>query len=165
MSKQISPILSVIALLVAVAVFVHYSTSQLDSQESLDASSSGSSDANSQNETYQPRLEHDAAVPAPPKTAVRDFDTFLERLRKTSEESAESLVLHKDGLKQAEHVFRGTVGVPKNVRIEMHSPFFTVDPEAVFALYYDLPTLERGFGLFQQHCSQCHGTWVHTQTS
>jgi mono/diheme cytochrome c family protein len=41
----------------------------------------------------------------------------------------------------------------------MHSPFFTVDPESIFALYVDLPTMERGLGLFQQHCSQCHGAY------
>jgi cytochrome c oxidase cbb3-type subunit 2 len=41
----------------------------------------------------------------------------------------------------------------------MHSPYFMVDPEAIFALYFDLPTLERGLGLFQQHCSQCHGPY------
>ena len=159
MSKLINPLLSVIAILAAVAVFVHYSISNSGSPESSESSSNDSSAEDEQPKTYQPRLEHDPPVPAAPKTAVRDFNMFLERLRKASKNFAESLVLHKDGLQQAERVFRGTAGVPERIRIEMHSPFFSIDPEAVFALYHDLPTLERGFGLFQQHCSQCHGTY------
>jgi mono/diheme cytochrome c family protein len=49
--------------------------------------------------------------------------------------------------------------VPADVQLAMHAPFYAVDPEAVFALYVDLPTLERGVSLFQQNCSICHGPY------
>ena len=86
------------------------------------------------------------------------FNAFLTRLRATAE-PRESLLLHHDGLERAEATFRNTAGVPAEVQIEMHAPFFAVDPEAIYALYVDLPTLERGLALFQQNCSGCHGPY------
>lgn len=110
-------------------------------------------------QSYQPRLQFDPPVPEPPEWAVRDFDIFLSRLHEACRRSSDSLLLHRDGLKRADEVFRNTAGVPEDVRMEMHSPYFAVDPEAIFALYHDLPTLERGLALFQQHCSVCHGPY------
>jgi mono/diheme cytochrome c family protein len=107
-------------------------------------------------DSYQPRLESDPPPPAPPDWALRDFQAFLERLRAFAGRR-DSLLLHHDGLARAEAAFRGAAGVPADVQIEMHAPFFTVDPEAIYALYADLPTLERGMALFQQNCSGCHG--------
>ncbi|HIF30856.1 MAG: c-type cytochrome [Pirellulaceae bacterium] len=153
MRNLVSPLLSITALLIAIAVGVLHFTS--DSGPNSASNSSTSQTA----ELYQPALEHDPPTPQPPESAIRDFDTFLDRLREASQNSVTSLVLHKDALVRAEQVFRESAGVPDNVPIEMHSPFFTVDPEAIFALYFDLPTLERGLGLFQQHCSQCHGPY------
>ena len=110
-------------------------------------------------DSYQPRLESDPPPPAPPDWAVRDFSAFLGRLRATAGRR-ESLLLHHDGLERAEATFRKTAGVPsEGVQIEMHAPFFAVDPEAIYALYVDLPTLERGLALFQQNCSGCHGPY------
>src|SRR5262245_52029331 len=110
-------------------------------------------------DSYQPRLESDPTPPAPPDWAVRDFSAFLGRLRATAGRR-ESLLLHHDGLERAEATFRKTAGVPsEGVQIEMHAPFFAVDPEAIYALYVDLPTLERGLALFQQNCSGCHGPY------
>ena len=144
MHKLINPLLSLTAILLAVSLWVHHFIP-------------GSGAKTEKSELYRPGLEHDPPVPHPPPAAVRDFNTFLDRLREASESSTGSLVLHRDALVRAEQVFHNTVGVPDNVMIMLHSPFFTVDPEAIFALYFDLPTLERGLGLFQQHCSQCHG--------
>lgn len=149
MRKLINPLLSLFAIVLAGALWVHHSTSKSDSALNSDA----------QTELYQPTLEHDPPVPDPPAVAVRDFEAFLDRLRAASETNADSLLLHRDALERAEQVFRNSVGVPDDVPIEMHRPFFTIDPEAVFALYFDLPTLERGLGLYQQHCSGCHGTY------
>lgn len=109
-------------------------------------------------ESYQPRLESDPPPPAPPDWAVRDFDTFVGRLRAVAKRR-ESLLLHHEGLERAEATFRKTAGVPADVQIEMHAPFFAVDPEAIYALYVDLPALERGLALFQQNCSGCHGPY------
>ncbi|MEX0679413.1 MAG: cytochrome c [Pirellulales bacterium] len=108
---------------------------------------------------YQPQLELDPVPPAPPEWALGDFDSFLARLHAASDGDSKFLLLHEAGLNRALEVFRNSAGVPEDVRIEMHSPFFTVDPESVFALYYDLPALERGLSLFQQHCSGCHGPY------
>jgi mono/diheme cytochrome c family protein len=110
-------------------------------------------------DTYQPRLEEDPAPPAPPEWAQRDFATFLERLRQANPGGRSALVLHGESLERAEAVFRGTAGVQKEVQIELHAPFYAVDPEAIFARYADLPTLERGLALFQQNCSGCHGPY------
>ena len=71
----------------------------------------------------------------------------------------ESLLLHQEARERAEAVFRNSAGVMPEVQIEMHAPFFVVDPERVYALYADLPTLERGLALFQQNCSGCHGAY------
>jgi mono/diheme cytochrome c family protein len=106
--------------------------------------------------SYQPRLETDPPPPAPLDWAVRDFDAFLGRLRASRRDS---LLLHHDGLTKAEATFRNTAGVPAELQIEMHAPFFTIDPEAIYALYVDLPTLERGLALYQQNCSGCHGPY------
>lgn len=108
---------------------------------------------------YLPTLEHDPAVPAPPAAAVRDFNEFLKRLAEASERSIESLILEDDALDRAEEVLLKSAGVPEEIAIERHLPFFSVNPEAIFGLYADLPTLERGFGLYQQNCSHCHGVY------
>ena len=71
---------------------------------------------------------------------MRDFTTFLARLRALAGRR-ESLLLHQAGLERAEAAFKGTSGVPADVQLEMHAPFFAVDPEAIFALYADLPAL------------------------
>ena len=110
-------------------------------------------------EPYQPQLELDPAPPAPPEWALRDFDVFLGRLHQAVAGANKALVLHEDGVNRAEEVFRNTAGVSLDVRIEMHAPFFAVDPESIFALYYDVSALERGLALFQQHCSVCHGPY------
>ena len=155
MRKLINPLLSLIAIALAAALWVNYWGSNSDSASNSDEGSN----ADEETESYRPTLEHDPPVPDPPKAAVRDFEAFLDRLLATSENDADSLLLHRDALERAEQVFRNSVGVPQDVRIELHQPFFTIDPEAVFALYFDLPTLERGLGLYQQHCSGCHGTY------
>jgi mono/diheme cytochrome c family protein len=108
---------------------------------------------------YQPALELDPLPPSPPDWARRDFDAFLARLKQAAKATPESLVLHDAARDRAEQVFRATVAVPQDVRIEMHAPFFAVDPETIFALYHDLPTLERGLALYQQNCSVCHGPY------
>lgn len=110
-------------------------------------------------EAYQPGLDRDPPVPQPPASVVRDFSSFLARLQETSRDSVASLILRRAALEQAEQVFRDTVSVAADTRIEMHQPFFEVDPEGIFSLYYDLPMLERGLALFQQNCSQCHGPY------
>lgn len=110
-------------------------------------------------ERYEPRLEFDPSPPAPPAWALADFESFLTRLHQACDRDVHSLVLSEQGLARAEEVFRNTVGVPPEVRIEMHSPFFAVDPEAIYSLYHDLPTLEQGLALFQQQCSGCHGPY------
>src|SRR5262245_58900283 len=109
-------------------------------------------------DSYQPRLESDPPPPTPPEWAVRDFNAFLTRLRAYAQRR-ESLLLHRDHLERAEAAFKGTAGVPADVQLEMHEPFFAVDPEAIYALYADLPTLERGLALFQQNCAGCHGSF------
>jgi mono/diheme cytochrome c family protein len=152
MRQLINPVLSLIAILLAVSVWVYQFTTG-------PSFIPGPAAKTGETELYQPTLEHDPTVPGPPADAVGDFNTFLGRLREASKSSVSSLVLHADGLDRAEQVFRGSVGVPDDVMIEMHSPFFTVDPEAIIALYADLPTLERGLGLYQQHCNQCHGPY------
>lgn len=149
MSKLINPLLSLTAILLAVVVWVRLSPSNSDSASNSDAEA----------ESYRPSLEYDPPVPDPPAVAVRDFNAFLDRLHGSSATALDSLVLHRDALARAEQVFRNTVGVPDDVPIEAHRPFFMIDPEAIFALYADLPTLERGLGLYQQHCSQCHGLY------
>jgi len=154
MRKVVILLLPSTAILLAVSIGVHHFASGSGAP-----SASDSSDPPRATELYRPRLEHDPPVPLPPAAAVRDFTTFLNRLRAASDRSANSLLLHRDGLDRAEQVFRGTTGVPDDIPIEMHRPFFTVDPESIFALYFDLPTLERGLGLFQQNCSQCHGPY------
>src|SRR5262245_1691416 len=107
-------------------------------------------------DSYQPRLEVDPPPPAPPEPVVRDFNAFLERLRGSRRDT---LLLHDDGLTKAEAAFQNSAGVPADVRMEMHAPFFAVNPEAIYALYVDLPTLERGLALYQQSCSGCHGPY------
>jgi len=109
-----------------------------------------------QADLYQPRLEIDPPLPAPPDWAVRDFKEFLERLRGSRRDS---LLLHHVGLTKAEAAFRNSAGVPTDVQMELHGPFFVIDPEAIFTLYVDLRTLERGLALYQQNCSSCHGPY------
>jgi mono/diheme cytochrome c family protein len=109
--------------------------------------------------SYYPQLELDPVPPAPPEWALRDFDSFLARLHVAAESGDKSLLLHEAGLDRAEEVFRNSAGVPQDLRIEMHAPFFAVDPESIFALYHDLPALERGLALYQQGCSVCHGPY------
>lgn len=110
-------------------------------------------------DTYQPRLASDPPPPAPPQWAIADFDAFLARLRQAKGAARQGLLLHGPALERAEAVFRGSAGVMSDVQIGLHSPFYTVDPEAIFARYADLPTLERGYALFQQNCSVCHGPY------
>src|SRR5205823_5710771 len=88
-----------------------------------------------------------------------DFDAFLARLQQVNAANREGLLLHGPTLERAEAVFRGSAGVMSDVQIGMHAPFFTIDPEAIFARYADLPTLESGLSLFQQNCSVCHGPY------
>src|SRR5262245_55740807 len=109
-------------------------------------------------DAYQPHSQSDPPPPAPPDWAAGDFSAFLERLRQAAGRR-ESLLLHRDHLERAEAAFKSTAGVPADVQLEMHAPFFAVDPEAIYALYADLPTLERGLALFQQNCSGCHGAF------
>jgi mono/diheme cytochrome c family protein len=162
-SKLINPLLSLTAILLAVVVWVQVNYSTSNSDSAADSESIVKSDfavkPDAEVESYRPRLEHDPPVPNPPAAGVRDFETFLGRLRETAETAADSLVLHQVALDRAEQVFRETVGVPDDVPLARHSPFYTVDPEAIFSLYHDLPTLERGLGLFQQHCITCHGPY------
>jgi mono/diheme cytochrome c family protein len=108
-------------------------------------------------DSYQPLLEFDPPPPEPPDWAVRDFQAFLGRLRQAAAGRRDSLLLHREGLERAEAMFRNTAGVLPDAQIEMHAPFFAVDPEAIYALYADLPSLERGMALYQQSCSGCHG--------
>jgi mono/diheme cytochrome c family protein len=84
---------------------------------------------------------------------------FLKRLRQAGKPGRDALLLHGEALQRAETVFRGTAGVMPEVQIAMHAPFYTIDPEAIFACYADLPTLDRGLALFQQNCSVCHGPY------
>ena len=56
--------------------------------------------------------------------------SVLQRLRSATKQR-QSLLLHKDGLENAEAAFRNTVGVPADLQNEKHPPFFTVDPEAI----------------------------------
>ena len=154
MPKLFFPLLSVIAVLIAVSVAVLHFTAGSDNNSVPNVAGDSASD-----KTYQPGLEHDPEVPEPPAETLRDFNTLLQRLNEAAGKSVESLLLHDGALDRAEQVFRGTIGVPDDAPMQMHRPFFAVDPEAVFALYVDLPTLERGLGLFQQHCSGCHGPY------
>ena len=161
MHNLTNSVLSVVAILLAISVWVHpfIAGSPTPPPGGSPSAPAASPPAAAAADRYQPRLEHDPPVSGPPASAVADFDTFLGRLRAKSEDAVDSLLLHRDALERAEEVFVNTAGVLKNVMIERHSPFFTVDPEAIFALYYDLPTLERGLGLYQQHCSHCHGPY------
>lgn len=108
---------------------------------------------------YRPTLRSDPPVPEPPASAVKEFETFLERLEESSDRSVDSMILHDDALERAKTVLLNSAGVPEDISIERHLPFLSVNPEAIFALYADLPILERGLGLFQQNCSQCHGPY------
>jgi mono/diheme cytochrome c family protein len=108
---------------------------------------------------YQPTLFDDPPVPAPPESAVEDFQVFLQRLAAASERAVEALIFDEHALPNAEQILLDSVGVPGDLPLERHRPFLMVNPEAIFALYADLPTLERGFALYQQNCSQCHGVY------
>ena len=154
MRKFAIPLLVIISILLAVSVGMHLSRSS-PSENSTAGTVSPPPDA----EPYRPALEHDPPVPDPPASITADFTTFLARLREASENSASSLVLERDVRERAEQIFRSSSGVPDDIRIEMHSPFFEVDPEGIFALYVDLPALERGLALFQQNCALCHGPY------
>ena len=110
-------------------------------------------------ESYQPTLEQDPTVPLPPEAAVRDFDRFLERLLEASERDVDSLILQEEALDGAEQMLLDSTGVPADIEVERHLPFLAVNPEAIFGLYADLPTLERGLALYQQNCSSCHGIY------
>ena len=146
------PLLVVASLLLAVSIGMHLSPPGPDGAPP--ASSPPATSA-----PYQPALEKDPTVPAPPRSATDDFTMFLARLKEAPENSSSSLVLTRADRDQAEKVFRSSTGVPEDIRIEMHSPFFEVDPEGIFALYVDLPALERGLALFQQNCAHCHGPY------
>jgi len=108
---------------------------------------------------YHPTLNHDPPVPEPPATAVRDFETFLRRLADASDRNIDSLILDGDALDRAEQVLLDSAGVPDDIELERHTPFLAVNPEAIFGLYADLPSLERGLALYQQNCAQCHGVY------
>lgn len=108
---------------------------------------------------YHPTLGHDPPVPPPPASAVSDFETFLQRLAEASERNVEALILEGDALDHAEQVLLDSAGVPEEIELARHTPFVAVNPEAIFALYADLPTLEKGFALYQQNCAQCHGVY------
>ena len=89
--------------------------------------------------------------PRRPDWAVKDFNAFLTRLRAYAGRR-DSLLLHRDRPRAGRgHVPRARPECRLTCRLEMHAPFFTVDPEAIYALYADLPTLERGLALFQQN--------------
>jgi mono/diheme cytochrome c family protein len=154
MRKLAVPLLVITSILLAVSVGMH-----LSRPDSSENSTAGAENPPPESKTYRPALEHDPPVPEPPASITADFTTFLGRLREASENSASSLVLERDARERAEQVFRSSTGVPNDIRIEMHSPFFEVDPEGIFALYVDLPALERGLALFQQNCALCHGPY------
>ncbi|MDP7206462.1 MAG: cytochrome c, partial [Pirellulaceae bacterium] len=149
-----TPLLVIASLLLAVSFGMHLLRPAPNPDGVSPASSSSAASA-----PYQPALEKDPPVPAPPQNATGDFTTFLTRLKEASEKSPASLVLTRTDREQAEKIFRGSTGVPEDIRIEMHSPFFEVDPEGIFSLYVDLPALERGLALFQQNCAHCHGPY------
>ncbi len=111
------------------------------------------------NQFYQPTLEQDSTVPQPPQAAAIDFEHFLERLSEASQRDIESMILQDDALDSAERVLLASSGVPDEIEMERHLPFLMVNPEAIFGLYADLRTLERGLGLYQQNCSSCHGIY------
>jgi mono/diheme cytochrome c family protein len=113
----------------------------------------------SQAARYHPTLDKNPPVPDPPAAAVKDFEQFLKRLDAASERSVDSLILHDDSMDRAEEVLLDTVGVPEDLPVERHLPFISVNPEAIFGLFTDLPTIERGFGLYQQYCAHCHGVY------
>ena len=119
MSKLINPLLSLTAIVLVVALWVqvHFSTSRSDPEANSSPVANLDSAPNSgaEIESYRPLLEHDPPVPDPPADAVRDFETFLDRLKGASETAADSLVLHRDALDRAEQVFRNTVGVPDDM--------------------------------------------------
>jgi len=148
------PLLVITSILLAVSVGMH-----LSRPGSSENSTAATDNPPPESKPYRPALEHDPPVPEPPASITADFTTFLGRLREASENSASSLVLQRDARERAEQVFRSSTGVPDDIRIEMHSPFFEVDPEGIFALYVDLPALERGLALFQQNCALCHGPY------
>ena len=148
------PLLVITSLLLAVSIGMH-----LSRPGSSDKSSSHAASPPPPATPYHPALENDPPVPQPPEKITADFNTFLARLKQASADSPGSLVLEREAREHAEQVFRTSTAVPDDVRIEMHSPFFEVDPEGIFALYVDLPTLERGLALFQQNCAGCHGPY------
>jgi hypothetical protein len=113
----------------------------------------------SQAARYHPTLDKNPPVPDPPASAVKDFEQFLKRLDAASERSVDSLIFHDDSMDRAEEVLLDTVAVPEDLPIERHLPFISVNPEAIFGLFTDLPTIERGFGLYQQYCAHCHGVY------
>ena len=154
MRRFIIPLLAIVSLLLATSIGMHL-VRPGPAHRDLPPAASPAPDA----APYQPALEKDPPVPVPPQNATDDFTTFLARLKEASENSPASLVLTRTDREQAEKIFRGSTGVPKDIRIEMHSPFFEVDPEGIFALYVDLPALERGLALFQQNCAHCHGPY------
>lgn len=121
----------------------------------LDASEPGAETE----QAYRPSLERDPPAPPPPSSMVDDFNTFLERLEAASERSIDSLILQGESLARAERVLLDSAGVPEDIPIERHRAFVAVNPEAIFGLYADLPSLERGLALYQQNCSQCHGVY------
>lgn len=67
MSKLFNPLLSLTAILLAVAVWVHYSTSSSDTV----AESESASRSDAETESYRPRLEHDPPVPDPQGNCIK----------------------------------------------------------------------------------------------
>ena len=124
MRKLAVPLLVITSILLAVSVGMH-----LSRPGSSENSTAATANPPPVSQPYRPALEHDPPVPEPPASMTADFTTFLGRLREASENSASSLVLERDARERAEQVFRSSTGVPDDIRIEMHSPFFEVDPE------------------------------------
>lgn len=110
-------------------------------------------------DAYQPRLDFNPPPPEPPAWATGDFNTFLVRLHKASTTDARSLLLDADAQALAEQDFRNTPGVPDDAPLVVLKPFFIIDPTKIFSLFHDLPALERGQSLFEQHCASCHGVY------
>jgi mono/diheme cytochrome c family protein len=148
------PLLVITSLLLAVSIGLH-----LFRSGTTPSITPGSADPPATTTPYRPALEHDPPIPQPPENIASEFTTFLGRLKEASADSSSSLVLERDARDHAELLFRSSSGVPEDLRIEMHSPFFEVDPEGIFALYVDLPALEQGLALFQQNCAGCHGPY------
>jgi mono/diheme cytochrome c family protein len=110
-------------------------------------------------DAYQPRLDFNPPPPEPPAWATGDFNTYLARLHQATTTNAHSLLLDADAQALAEQDFRNTPAVPSDTSLEMHTPFFIIDPTKIFSLYHDLPALQRGLSLYQQHCASCHGVY------